>query len=59
LNGLAASTELLVSELVTPGSRVLISARNGPERCPRIGGQACTGSTFAGRCGKLGEPQFP
>jgi hypothetical protein len=21
--------------------------------------QACTGSTFAGRCGKLGEQQFP
>ena len=32
---------------------------NGPEGCPRIGGQACTGSTFAGRCGKLGEQQFP
>jgi integrase len=41
--------------IAAPGSRVLVSARNGPEDGPRIGGQACTGSTFAGRYGKLGD----
>ncbi len=41
--------------IATPGPGVQVGARNGPGDALRVGGQACTGSTFAGRYGKLGN----
>lgn len=36
-----------------------VGSLEGVATGPRIGGQACTGSTSTGRYGKLGEQQFP